>query len=123
MPDARNGGGLAATRAWALERLAEPLTVDDLARHAHMSARSFARHFVAETGSTPKQWLLAQRVQHARRLLETTELRSRRSRRRSGFGSAAALRIHFERVTATRPTAYRSAFRGAGEREPVTLLA
>jgi transcriptional regulator GlxA family with amidase domain len=123
VPDARNGGGLAGTRAWALEHLAEALTVRDLARHAHMSARSFARHFVAETGSTPKQWLLSHRVQHARRLLETTELSIEEVAARSGFGSAAALRIHFERVTATRPTAYRSAFRGAGEREPVTLLA
>ena len=36
---------------------------------------------------------------------------------------AAALRIHFERVTATRPTAYRSAFRGGCEPEPVRLVA
>jgi transcriptional regulator GlxA family with amidase domain len=123
VPDARNGGGLAGTRAWALEHLAEALTVRDLARHAHMSARSLARHFVAETGTTPKQWLLAHRVQHARRLLETTELSIEEVAVRSGFGSAAALRIHFDRVTATRPTAYRAAFRGAGEPEPVTLLA
>jgi AraC family transcriptional regulator, transcriptional activator FtrA len=123
VPDVRNGGGLARTRAWALEHLVEPLTVRDLARHAHMSTRSFARHFVAETGSTPKQWLLAHRVQHARRLLETTQLSIEEVAARSGFGSAAALRIHFERVTATRPTSYRSAFRGAGEPEPATLAA
>ena len=35
------------------ERLAEPLTVADLARHARMSERTFARAFVAETGTTP----------------------------------------------------------------------
>jgi AraC family transcriptional activator FtrA len=108
-----NGGGLAVTRAWALEHLDEPLTVRDLARHAHVSARTFARRFVAETGRSPKQWLLAHRVQHARRLLETTELSVEEIAARSGFGSAAALRIHFDRVTATRPTAYRAAFRGA----------
>ena len=111
LPDA--DGGLADTRAWALEHLAEPLSVPDLARHAHVSARTFARRFVAETGRSPKQWLLTHRVQHARRLLETTELSIEEVAARSGFGSAAALRIHFERVTATRPTAYRAAFRGA----------
>ncbi len=106
------GGGLEATRAWALERLHEPLTVDDLARHAHMSPRTFARRFVAETGHSPKRWLTAQRVHHARRLLESTDLPVEHVAQRSGFGSAAAMRTHFARATATRPTAYRRTFRG-----------
>jgi transcriptional regulator GlxA family with amidase domain len=105
-------GGLAGTRAWALERLAEPLDVAALARHAHMSERTFARRFKVETGETPKRWLLAQRVQHARRLLETTDLDVEEVAARAGFGSAASLRVHFRRATATRPTAYRSTFRG-----------
>jgi transcriptional regulator GlxA family with amidase domain len=113
MPPAGAGGGLAATRDWAVERLDSPLGVEDLARHAHMSERTFARRFVAENGESPKRWLTAQRVHHARRLLETTDLPVEEVARRSGFGSAAAMRIHFGRATATRPTAYRRTFRGA----------
>jgi len=109
---AGDDGGLAATRAWALERLDAPLTVDVLARHAHMSARTFARRFVAETGHSPKRWLTAQRIHHARRLLESTDLPVEAVAQRSGFGSAAALRTHFARATATRPTAYRRTYRG-----------
>jgi transcriptional regulator GlxA family with amidase domain len=112
-PAERAGEGLAATRAWALERLDQPLAVEDLARHAHMSPRTFARRFVAETGASPKRWLTAQRVHHARRLLETTDLPVEDVAHRCGFGSAAAMRIHFGRATATRPTAYRRTFRGA----------
>ncbi|WP_272477430.1 GlxA family transcriptional regulator [Baekduia alba] len=112
LPPARAGDGLAATRAWAVARLDTPLGVEDLARHAHMSARTFARRFVAETGEAPKRWLTQQRVHHARRLLETTDLPVEEVARRSGFGSAAAMRIHFGRATATRPTAYRRTFRG-----------
>jgi len=108
-----DGGGLAATRAWAVERLHEPLTVEALARHAHMSPRTFARRFRAETGHAPKRWLTAQRVHHARRLLETTDLPVEEVAQRSGFASAAALRPHFTRATATRPTAYRRTYRGA----------
>jgi AraC family transcriptional regulator, transcriptional activator FtrA len=110
-PVASGNGSLAPTRAWALERLHEPLDVATLARHANTSDRTFARRFKVETGVTPKQWLLAQRVQHARRLLETTDLPIEEVASRSGFGSAAALRLHFGRATATRPTAYRSTFR------------
>jgi len=109
---AGDDGGLAATRAWALERLDAPLTVDVLARHAHMSPRTFARRFVAETGHSPKRWLTAQRIHHARRLLESTDLPVEDVAQRSGFGSAAALRTHFARATATRPTAYRRTYRG-----------
>lgn len=104
-------GGLAQTRAWALSRLGSPLDVAALARHAHMSERTFARRFKEETGATPKRWLLAQRVQHARRLLETTDLDIEEVAARAGFGSAASLRVHFRRATSTRPTAYRSTFR------------
>jgi AraC family transcriptional activator FtrA len=107
------GEGLAATRAWMLERLAEPLTVADMARHAGYSARSFARRFAADTGTSPLRWLIGQRVEHARRLLEGTDLPVEHVAERAGFGTATALRQHFSRALQTSPTAYRRAFRAA----------
>ena len=59
---------------WMLDHLDEAYTVDDLARRATMSPRTFARRFVAETGTTPHQWVTDQRVLRARRLLEDTDL-------------------------------------------------
>jgi transcriptional regulator GlxA family with amidase domain len=56
------------------------------------------------------QWLLHQRVRHARRLLETTELPVERIAGASGLGSAANFRAHFQRVVGTTPTAYRRTF-------------
>src|SRR4051794_15337200 len=104
--------GLAATRAWALEHLDRPLDVAALARHACCSQRTLARRFRAETGTTPLQWLLAQRVREAERLLERTGLPVEEIATRCGFGTAASLREHFARVNATTPTRYRRTFRG-----------
>jgi transcriptional regulator GlxA family with amidase domain len=106
------GRGFAATRAWALERLREPLTVAAMAAHAGCSERTFARRFRAETATTPLQWLLRQRVLHARRLLEATDLPVEDVADRAGFGTATSLRAHFRRATATTPLAYRRTFRG-----------
>ncbi len=111
---AHEGGGLERTRAWALDRLDRPLTVAQLARHAHTSERTFARRFRAETGTTPLRWLHAQRIDHARRLLEGSDLPVETVAQRCGFGSAAVLRQHFRRATATTPTAYRRTFAGSG---------
>ena len=104
-------GSLEPTRRWACERLAEPLDVAALARHAGVSPRTFARRFRAETGTTPLRWLLARRVLEARRLLEQTDLPVDAVAWRSGFGTAASLREHLRRATATTPTAYRRSFR------------
>lgn len=106
-------GSLEPARRWALERLAEPLDVAAMAGHAGVSPRTFARRFRAETGTTPLRWLLSQRVLEARRLLEATDLPVDEVAWRAGFGTAASLRDHFRRATATTPTAYRRSFQPA----------
>jgi transcriptional regulator GlxA family with amidase domain len=106
------GGSLEPTRRWLLERLDQPLDVAAMARHAGVSPRTFARRFREETGTTPLQWLLAQRVLEARRLLESSDLPVEAVAWRVGFGTAASLRDHFRRSTSTTPSAYRLAFRG-----------
>jgi AraC family transcriptional regulator, transcriptional activator FtrA len=104
---------LERTRRWAAERLDQPLDVAAMARHAGVSPRTFARRFREETGTTPLQWLLSQRVIEARRLLEESELPVETVAWRAGFGNAASLRDHFRRATATTPTTYRRSFRPA----------
>jgi AraC family transcriptional activator FtrA len=104
------GGSLEATRRWAAERLDQPLDVGAMAGHAAVSPRTFARRFREETGTTPLQWLLAQRVLEARQQLEESELPVEAIASNCGFGTAASLREHFRRATATTPTAYRRAF-------------
>jgi transcriptional regulator GlxA family with amidase domain len=109
-PPAPAFGSLEPTRRWAAERLEQPLDVAAMAAHAGVSPRTFARRFREETGTTPLQWLLGQRVLEARRLLEESDLPVETIAWRCGFGAAASLRDHFRRATATTPTAYRRAF-------------
>lgn len=112
-----NGTSLAATRAWALKRLHEPLTRAAIAAHARTSVRTLTRRFAAETGLSPLQWLLHQRVELARELLESTDLQMGEVAHRSGLVTTDSLRQHILRRTGLTPTAYRAAFtRRAAER-------
>jgi len=99
------------TRAWALAHLDRPLTLEDLAAHATMSVRTFTRRFRAEVGLSPTQWVIAQRVDRARSLLETSDLPVEQVAARSGFGSAALLRQHLAAALGVPPQAYRRTFR------------
>ncbi|MET8748826.1 helix-turn-helix domain-containing protein [Streptomyces sp. NPDC004667] len=101
-----------ATRAWALERLAEPLTLAELAAHARMSLRTFTRRFRDEVGMTPVQWLTGQRLEIARQLLESSDLPVDLVAHRSGFGSANSLRQHMRTAFGVSPIAYRRTFHG-----------
>ncbi|MFF5637165.1 GlxA family transcriptional regulator [Streptomyces sp. NPDC012825] len=102
-----------ATRAWALEHLAEPLTLARLAEHARMSLRTFTRRFRDEVGLTPVQWLTAQRLELAKQLLETTDLPIDLVAHRAGLGSGNSLRAHMRTALGVSPAAYRRAF-GSG---------
>ena len=101
---------LALVTDWAMENLREDLSVEQLAHRAHMSPRTFARRFKAEHGATPAAWLARQRIIHAQRMLERTDLGLDRIAAECGFGSAAVLRQNFSRVLGTTPTAYRATF-------------
>ncbi len=102
--------GFAPQLDWILLNLDKPHTVATLAKRASMSARTFARRFVDETGRTPMQWVTDQRVLYARRLLEETDLDIDRVADRSGFGTATLLRHHFRRIIGVTPSDYRRSF-------------
>ncbi|MFG1909895.1 GlxA family transcriptional regulator [Kribbella sp. NPDC048928] len=105
--------GTSPTRAWALERLAQEISLAAMAAHARMSVRTFSRRFKAETGQSPGTWLLQQRVRHACQLLETTDLSVDRVADEAGLGTAASLRHHLRLELGVSPLAYRKTFRAS----------
>lgn len=98
---------------WALEHLGESITVAALARQAHLSTRSYLRHFTRSTGTSPIRWLIQQRVQASLPLLETTDTPVEEIAAVVGFDRAVTFRHHFARLMKTSPSAYRRSFRGA----------
>jgi AraC family transcriptional activator FtrA len=104
--------GLSSLLDWALGHLADPITVEDLAARAHVGTRTLNRHFHAQVGTNPLQWLHDQRIRRAQELLERTDLPIEVVAQRVGLTSAAVLRRHFRRAVDTTPDAYRRTFRG-----------
>ncbi|MFD3843167.1 GlxA family transcriptional regulator [Streptomyces sp. NPDC058642] len=100
----------ATTREWALARLGEPLTLTDLAAHARMSLRTFARRFHDEVGLSPGRWLIQQRVARARHLLESSDLPVDQIAGHVGFATGASLRQHLHAAIGVSPQAYRRTF-------------
>ncbi|MFF7945848.1 GlxA family transcriptional regulator [Streptomyces griseorubiginosus] len=106
----------AATRVWALERLDEPLTLAELAAHARMSLRTFARRFHDEVGLSPGRWLIQQRVARARHLLESSDLSVDQIAGRVGFATGASLRQHLHAAIGVSPQVYRRTFQTSAAR-------
>ncbi|WP_344594033.1 GlxA family transcriptional regulator [Actinomadura vinacea] len=101
-----------AARAWALEHLDRPLTLRELAGRESMSVRTFTRRFREEVGVSPGRWLVRQRVERARQLLEETDMPVDRVAVEAGFGTGASLRQHMQAALGVSPSAYRVTFRG-----------
>jgi transcriptional regulator GlxA family with amidase domain len=102
-----------AARQWAQQHLHQPLTLSDLAEQSHMSLRTFARRFTEEVGMSPGRWLIQQRIDRARHLLESTDLAVDDIAGRVGFAGGTSLREHLHAAIGVSPLAYRRTFRGA----------
>ncbi len=100
-------GRFASLLAWARERLADPLTVDDLAAHACMSPRNFARAFAAETGVTPARAVERLRLETAREQVERSARPIDVIAREAGFGDPERMRRAFLRAFGQPPQSLR----------------
>lgn len=96
---------------WARTHLEQPLNIEDLARRAHMSPRTFARKFGETTGTSPWQWLNTERVRRAQDLLENTGTSIDAIATTCGFGSAQVLRKHFVKLNHVSPSEFRRTFK------------
>jgi AraC family transcriptional activator FtrA len=105
------GGSLAPVMDWARSRLHRPLRMGDLAARAAMSERSFLRHFRAQVGMGPMEWLRRERVAVAQQLLERSAKRLETVADEAGFGSVTALRTAFREIAGGPPTQHRRQFR------------
>ncbi|MEU4694212.1 transcriptional regulator FtrA [Actinoplanes sp. NPDC023714] len=101
---------LARSMEWAVANLTENITVDVLARRAHMSPRTYLRHFTRATGTSPIRWLITQRVHASLPLLESGTTPIEEVATAVGFETAVTFRHHFGQTMRTSPSSYRRAF-------------
>jgi transcriptional regulator GlxA family with amidase domain len=81
--------------------------VTNLAKHAGLSPRHFARLFHAEVGITPAAWVEAARITAARTLLEDGHHTPKQVAAKCGFSNVDTLRRNFSRQVGVTPAEYR----------------
>lgn len=96
---------------WLHAHLAEPHTLESLALHVGMSPRTLLRRFQEATGVTPARWLLNERLQRVQQALTDSRLSIEKIAEDNGFGTAGALRHHFQQRFTVSPLAYRKNLR------------
>lgn len=111
----RSDGRFAEVLEWMRAHLDETHAIDALAARALMSRRSFTRQFRQTVGTSVKQWLLAQRLAGAQRLLETSNAPLEAVAQSTGLGSPLSLRKHFFAAFGITPSAYRKRFRSGAD--------
>lgn len=89
---------------------ADDWTLASLADRAAMSVRTLQRQFQQSLGMSPVDWLVRERVELARQLLETSTRPLAQVASLAGFGSDESFRRHFRLATGVSSMAYRRQF-------------
>jgi AraC family transcriptional activator FtrA len=103
-------GRLARLMDFVRAHLGDSHTLASLAARAAMSTRTLQREFSAATGVAAYEWIIGERIERAKELLETTRLSAQGVAARVGMGSAESLRHHFRRRVGITPAQYRRRF-------------
>jgi len=111
LPVTSTDGRLSQVLEWVMQHLEQPHSIESLAKRASMSNRNFTRHFRQATGTSFKQWILNQRLAHAQRMLESSDVPIELVAQQSGFVTGLSLRQHFQTALRLSPSAYRKQFR------------
>lgn len=98
---------------WAIAHINQVTNVKALADHMQLSTRHFTRLFQEALAVTPAQWLEQERVDKARRLLESTRLAPKEIAVACGYSSVDILRRAFLRRLKSTPTEYRRYYTGS----------
>lgn len=93
--------------AYMKSHLDQPLTLASLAGMANMSVARFKLHFKRQTGQACMEYFTTLRMQHARHLLEETELNVKMIADRVGFADPFWFSKVFRTASAMPPTEYR----------------
>ena len=96
------------TREFFQKRLAAPLRLEAVARHANRSKFHFVRLYRKCTGRTPMEELRAVRLRHARELLLTTDLPLKAIAPRCGLSDECALSRLFRKQFGASPSSFRA---------------
>jgi AraC-like DNA-binding protein len=91
------------------DRFMDPLTQPGVARIVGLAPASFSRLFARQMGKPFSHYVLSLRLEHARRMLETSDLPVNAVARLSGFRSPYYFHHAFARAFNTTPRAYRAA--------------
>lgn len=86
----------------------DSLRLDSLARAANMSATKFKKTFKCITGSTLSAYRLSRRMEHARKLLETSELDIAQIAYQVGYRKAGSFSEAFKKYSGVLPNVYRN---------------
>jgi len=106
-------GAVARARAYLLERLAEPIRLDELADHVGMDKFHLIRAFRAQLGAPPYEYLTHQRILKAQHLLRAG-VPAVQAAAAVGYCDQSQLHRHFRRLVGVTPGVFAQRWRGRG---------
>ena len=99
-----------------------PLRLEDLAGMAQMGTTKFKRLFKQATGTTTTEFIAAERVDRAKRLLASSELSIDQIAHRCGFARATSFSTMFSQRVGMPPRVFRKLARVAFSDDPVRAI-